>query len=367
VKQTLIRILLTDWFGVELRDGIRYIGVGYLLIPWLILGTIELRTALKRGVPLRQQAGSLTLWGAVAAVILALPLIATRLPVESVPVFGWGFMLVLGFLSGGLYCLWRARTIGLHSDVIWDLGMHIFVAGIVGARLFFLIQYHERVFAGARGPQVIGRALNFSDGGMVLYGGVLLGIPAFIWFCRKQQIPALLMADVVIPAIFIGLGFGRIGCLLNGCCYGDVCDLSWCIQFPAGSPPFDALVDRGFLEKTAARSLPLHPTQIYSSINGFILAALTAVWFRHRSRDGDVLVLALLTYPVMRFTIEALRNDEAASMFGMTISQRVSVGLFLFGVFLLVRLRKRPAGCTPLPLKIEPPEDKRKTTGSRSA
>ncbi|MCH5374401.1 MAG: prolipoprotein diacylglyceryl transferase, partial [Planctomycetes bacterium] len=225
----------------------------------------------------------------------------------------------------------------------------------------------KRVFEGAQGMEVIGRALNFSDGGMVLYGGVLLGIPAFIWFCKKRNVPPLLMADLVIPAIFIGVGFGRIGCLLNGCCYGDFCNLPWAIEFPAGSPPFQALVARGYLDENAVRSLPLHPTQIYSSINAFLLAALSAVWFRYRCRDGEVLVLALLTYPVMRFTIEALRNDEAASLFGMTISQRVSVGLFLFGIVLLFWIRKRPVGRTPLPLEVEQPESEKKKAGSQTA
>jgi phosphatidylglycerol:prolipoprotein diacylglycerol transferase len=351
VKQTLLRILLTEWFGVEVREGIRYIGVGYLLIPWLILGTIEVRSALKNGISLKKQAGSLAIWGAVAGVIVALPLVASRFPVDSVPVFGWGFMLVLGFLSAGLYCIWRARKIGLHQDVIWDMGMHLFVSGIVGARSFYVIQHHDRVFKNAHGlGESIRAVLNLSDGGMVLFGGILLGIPAFIWFCRKRKLPPLLMADLIVPAVLIGVGFGRIGCLLNGCCYGDFCDLPWCIEFPQGSNPYLVQVDRGFLDKGAVRSLPLHPTQIYSSINAFVLAALTAVWFRYRSRDGDVLVLALLTYPVMRFTIEALRNDEAAEYFGMTISQTVSVGLFAFGLGLLAWLRTRPAGISPFPV-----------------
>jgi phosphatidylglycerol:prolipoprotein diacylglycerol transferase len=195
---------------------------------------------------------------------------------------------------------------------------------------------------------------------------VLLGIPVFIRFCKQRKLPALLIADLITPAVFLGIGFGRIGCLLNGCCFGDFCDLPWSLEFPAGSAPYNALMNRGFLEEGALRSLPLHPTQIYSSINAFILAALTAVWFRRRSRDGDVLVLALLTYPVMRFSIEALRNDESASLWGMTISQRVSVGLFVFGLCLLAWSRKKPAGITPLPLKLDLPQQEKSSRVSQS-
>src|SRR5690606_42000850 len=68
-------------------------------------------------------------------------------------------------------------------------------------------------------------------------------------------------------AVFIGVGFGRIGCLLNGCCFGDRCELPWGIQFPAGSVPFDVLVSRGFLTPDVMATFPLHPTQIYSSID----------------------------------------------------------------------------------------------------
>lgn len=368
MQQTLLRILLTDWFAIELRDGIRHIGIGYLLVPWLALGLLEIRNAIREGESLKDQLGSLISWAVISLVIMAVPLFAARLPVQSVPVFGWGFMLVLGFLSAGMYTIRRAKKIGIPKEIIWDLGMCIFASGIIGARLFYLMQYRERVFQGAQGIEVLKRALNFSDGGMVLYGGVLLGILTYIGFCRKKKVPPLLLADLVIPAIFIGLAFGRLGCLLNGCCFGDVCQLPWSIQFPPGSPPFNALLHRGFIEEQATHSLPLHPTQIYSSINAFILAAFATVWFQKRIRDGEVLVLALLTYPVMRFTIEFLRNDEFGQFrTGLTISQLVSVGLFIFGLVLLAWLRSRPAAKTPLPLKMELPQAPNITSSRKTA
>lgn len=360
MQQTLLRILLTDWFTIELREGIWHFGVGFILIPWVILGVIEIRNALREGQALKQMQGSLTTWAVIAGVILAVPLFAGKIPVQSVPVFGWGFMLVMGFLSAGMVTIRRGKKIGIPSEVIESLGVHIFVSGIVGARLFFLIQYRNQVFRDANGlGGFLKAALNFADGGMVLYGGVLLGIVVYLWFCRKWKIPSLLLADLVIPAIFLGLAFGRLGCLLNGCCFGDVCELPWSIQFPPGSPPYMALLNRGFIEPDAARSLPLHPTQIYSSINAFLLAALGTVWFRQRTRDGEVVVLALLTYPIMRFTIEFLRNDEFGQFrTGLTISQLVSIGLFVFGLILLFWQKSRPASKTPLPLKIELPAPK---------
>jgi len=369
VQQTLLRILLTEWFTVESREGVRFFGIGFLLIPWLLLGLLEIRSALRSGEKIQQIQGSLLTWAGIAVAILCIPLVAGKLPVESVPVFGWGFMLVLGFLSAGFVTIRRAQQIGIPSEVIESLGVHIFVSGIVGARLFFLIQYRHNVFRDIQGlGDFMKAALNFADGGMVLYGGVLLGIPVYIWFCRKWKIPSLLMADLVMPAIFIGLAFGRLGCLMNGCCYGDVCSLPWGIQFPPGSPPYQALLNRGFITEDAVRSLTLHPTQIYSSLNAFLLAAVTIVWFQRRVRDGEVVALSLLTYPVMRFTIEFLRNDEFGQFrTGLTISQLVSIGLFVFGLVLLFVLKSKPASKTDLPLNIQIPNRKTASSSSQTA
>ena len=136
-----------------------------------------------------------------------------------------------------------------------------------------------------------------------------------------------------MPSFFIGLAFGRFGCFLNGCCYGDHCTLPWAVTFPHGSVPFAALVARGFLSPDAAASLPLHPTQLYSVMNAFVLAFLTAMCFRHRRCDGAVLALALIVYPFTRIVIETLRGDEMGQFgTGLTISQLLSCGVMAVGI-----------------------------------
>ena len=150
----------------------------------------------------------------------------------------------------------------------------------------------------------------------------------------------LLLADVVTPSIFLGIGFGRIGCLLNGCCYGDRCDLPWAITFPPGSVPYEVLKQLGFLAPNAVASLPLHPTQIYSSIGGFILAYLTATIFKHRRHVGEVLAVGAIFYPINRFLIEFVRGDEFTQMnTGLTISQLVSIGVLICGAGYLIYLQ----------------------------
>ena len=131
---------------------------------------------------------------------------------------------------------------------------------------------------------------------------------------------------------------------MNGCCYGDRCELPWAIQFPIGSVPDTALVSRGFVLADETLVFGLHPSQIYMSLNAVVLAVLTHAYFRYRHRDGSVLALGWLAYPITRFVIEFVRGDEMGQFnTSFTISQWVSMGLFVSGLMYLGWLMRRPA------------------------
>ena len=274
---------------------------------------------------------------------------------SSIPVYGYGFMLVVGLMVAGWSAARRARMVGVSSDTIWDLGMWIFFSGILGARLFYCVQNSERVFyvAAANGQLVMKEgfdllkaAVNLPDGGLVFYGGVMLGTVTFLLFLyrRRNQLNPLLIADIVIPSVFIGLAFGRLGCLLNGCCYGNRCELPWAVTFPMGSVPDMALVSRGWVGAAETLTLRLHPAQIYSSLNALVLALLTHCYFRHRHHDGAVVAVGLLIYPITRFILEFLRADEIGQFnTPLTISQWVSLGMLAAGLLFLWWLTKRSA------------------------
>jgi phosphatidylglycerol:prolipoprotein diacylglycerol transferase len=253
-------------------------------------------------------------------------------------------MLFLGFVAAGWSAIRRGRMVGIDDTVIWDLSMWILFASIFGARMFYLIQYREKVFEQSKTlGDYLQAAVRLPDGGMVLYGGVLMVLVAYFLFCRSRKLSPLLVGDVIMPSFFIGLAFGRIGCLLNGCCYGDRCELPWRIRFPLGSVPDMALVERGFVGAAESVSLYLHPSQLYSSFNALMLAFLTHSYFRYRHKNGAVLALTLLTYPMTRFVIEFLRGDELGQFHStLTISQWVSLGMFSFGLVYLSWLIKRP-------------------------
>ena len=194
--------------------------------------------------------------------------------------------------------------------------------------------------------------INLQEGGLVLYGGIILALTAFIVFCLRRKLSPLLMTDVIMPSFFIGLAFGRLGCFMNGCCYGDRCELPWSVGFPMGSVPDMALVGRGYVNASDASTLMLHPTQIYSSLNALLLATVTHFFFRVRRRDGSVLAVALLTYPITRFLIEYLRSDEKHVLVlgwqsPFTISQLVSLGMLCFGAAYVFWLSRREPTLTP--------------------
>lgn len=271
---------------------------------------------------------------------------------HSLPVYGYGFMLFSGFLIAGWAASRRAALVGVSSDTIWDLAMWLFAAGIIGGRLYYCIQYADRVFFRQVGGrlelkpfgELLRSAVNLPDGGLVLYGGLLMGAVAYFTFCRVRKQDPLLLADITIPSVFIGVAFGRIGCFLNGCCYGDRCALPWAVSFPLGSVPDTALVSRGFIGPEQPFSLWLHPTQLYSSLDAAVLAVLTHAYFRYRHRNGSVLALGLLTYPVTRFAIEMLRGDELGQFHTpLTTAQFVSIGLFATGLVYSLWLSRRPA------------------------
>ncbi len=158
----------------------------------------------------------------------------------------------------------------------------------------------------------------------------------------------------------MGLAIGRVGCFLNGCCYGDECQLPWAVAFPPGSPPWWQQALDGHLNGLQEATLkavqghqvppgtpwshPVHPTQLYSVIDGLVLLSLLSAYFPLRRRDGAVFALLLTTYPITRFLIEQLRSDEAALFAGMTISQNVSVLILFCGLAFWAFLLRRPAG-----------------------
>jgi phosphatidylglycerol---prolipoprotein diacylglyceryl transferase len=341
MRQTLIRIFLDEPWALWKVDPVTgYPGPGIAVFLLVLFGGWLLIRSLTGTNPFaKEHRSSLLIWAAALLLVSVLPM-----PMASLPIFGYGLMLLIGFLSGLLLAQRRAVREGIKAELLFDMAFWVLVSGIVGARLFYVIQYHEQVFGGKQGVELLFAAVNLSGGGIVLYGSLLGGAAAFFWLCWKHQINSLHLADIVMPSVFVGEGFGRIGCLLNGCCYGDRCEQPWGIVFPSGSVPWQELVHRGFLDRSAPATFALHPTQIYSSINAFLIAWVLIAYYPRRRHTGEVFALGCVLYPISRFVIELLRADEMGQ-FGtdLTISQIVSLGVAAVGMVMLVVLSLRNA------------------------
>ena len=248
-------------------------------------------------------------------------------------VFGYGLMLFLAYLASINMTAWRARKGHLNPGFAFDMATWLFIGGLVGARAFFVIQYR-------RNFDSFFDIFKIWEGGIVFYGSLIGGTIALLLFWYFYRFPFLPMADAIAPAICIGMAIGRLGCFLNGCCYGDRCELPWAVSFPSVSAPFKDQVARGLIPPTATHSLPLHPTQLYLTIDGLVLLGVVLAFWPHRKADGQAMALYFLLYAITRTLVEELRNDESAQYLGMTISQMISVGVFGVGIFFWVMANK---------------------------
>lgn len=175
---------------------------------------------------------------------------------QGIPIYGFGTMLFLAFAA----CLWltsrRGAKEGIRKEIIQDLAVWIFVGGIVGARLtFLLVEGDPDQSLAARLHSAVTEFFKIWDGGLVFYGSVIGGVAgyvlAYLLVYRKQGLSTWKLADVVAPSLAVGLCLGRIGCFLNGCCYGAVaCPDCWQVHFPLSGMPRFALVKEGY--QTAA-------------------------------------------------------------------------------------------------------------------
>ncbi len=163
---------------------------------------------------------------------------------------------------------------------------------------------------------------KFWQGGLTFYGGVLVAIPAGVWFARRRGLRALQAADVIAPALMLGLAFGRVGCFLNGCCYGGATDSPFGVRFP------NLVADR-------------HPTQVYESVFAFVIFILLRHLFRRRCRgEGELFGWMLTLYGIFRMAIELFRDDPRGALGAFSTSQLISIPLILAGATLIYRARK---------------------------
>ena len=266
-------------------------------------------------------------------------------PVVGFDIHSYGLMLALGTLIGLQASMRLARRRGLNEQMIVDVTMVAILCGIVGARIFYVIQFYGRHFAG-RGVLEL---LKVWHGGLVFYGGVIFAALSGYTFARRRKMTGAQvwdLADCAAVGVMLGLALGRVGCFLNGCCFGRVTDSFVGVTFPRGCAVFAHQVDCGLVSPTAMRTLPVIPTQPISSLAAFaIFLVLYFVIARRARMKGSVAHWALLLSPVGRFTIELFRADPLVfngALGYLSAGQAVSLVTFTVAVpFYVVRWRRR--------------------------
>ena len=246
MRSTLIHIPHAD----PLWD-IPIFGPGWLLAIVLLIGVALIGYRMYREGWKRDILADIPILLVFAAVVGWLaPLLeepAASGPPVGIPIRAYGVMVLLGIGAGIVMSMRQARRMGVDPEAVFSLCFWLIAAGFVGARTFYVLQHWEQ-FAGPSVRETAVRIVNLTDGGLVVYGSFIGASAACVGYVLKRRLPLLAMADLLAPGLMIGLALGRIGCLMNGCCWGGVCDNSTLgITFPQGSPPFTDQLERGWL------------------------------------------------------------------------------------------------------------------------
>jgi len=238
----------------------------------------------------------------------------TLINIFGLPVRSYGLMLVLGFTLAVLRLVKAAKAKGWAADRMYDLGLTALLSGVLGARLIFVLINPQ--------TESLARFFRFWEGGLSFHGGLAFAAIAVYIHCRIIKIPFLEFADLVAPSLAIAYGVTRIGCFLNGCCYGAPTNLPWGCVFSGHG----------------VTTPPSHPTQIYSAICSFIIYFILVRASIIPRKPGYVLTLYVGLYGIYRFIVEHFRAGFSASYlaWGLTEAQVVSIVMIVASIAIMI-------------------------------
>jgi phosphatidylglycerol---prolipoprotein diacylglyceryl transferase len=216
-----------------------------------------------------------------------------------VHVYAYGTFVALGVFFAILFLRKNAKKIFVSSESVVDLAIATVVSGFLGARFFYIVQFWDYF---QKAPLDM---FKLWEGGIIFYGGLIGGTLGFFIFIQLKRLPFLGLLDLFVIATALAQGFGRIGCFLNGCCFGSPSQAPWAVSFP-------------FLDHA------VHPTQLYESSFCFLLAFFLFLVLRQKPRTGIVSVAYFVLYPLGRFALEFFRGDNVKVFLNLTLQQWIS-------------------------------------------
>ena len=235
------------------------------------------------------------------------------LTIGKFTIHGYGLMIGIGFAAAYLVTEYRARKRWMDTDMVYILFFSSIIFGLLGAKLCYYLTILDELLKDF--------SLLLSEG-FVVYGGIIGGVLAGYVACRIKKQDFWKYFDLVAPAIALAQGFGRIGCLLAGCCYGRETRSALSITFQNSD--------------FAPNGVALIPTQIYSSLLDFLNFAVLCLIARHVKKDKIVAGCYLVFYSIGRFILEFFRGDlERGSVGALSTSQNISIFILAAGLLLL--------------------------------
>ena len=243
------------------------------------------------------------------------------LTIGGLTVHGYGLMIGIGFIAAYLMTEFRARKYRMNTDIVFTLFISSVVFGLLGAKVLYYLTILDRVI---KDPGVILDEME----GFVVYGGIIGGVLAGYVVCRIKKEKFWQYFDLIAPATALAQGFGRIGCLLAGCCYGKETDSPLSITFHTSD--------------FAPNDVALIPTQIYSSILDFLNCIVLCLIARYAKKERTVSGCYLIFYSTGRFILEFFRGDlERGSVGVLSTSQFISIFIFAAGIVVLLTGKKK--------------------------
>ncbi|HKC62911.1 MAG TPA: prolipoprotein diacylglyceryl transferase [Pyrinomonadaceae bacterium] len=247
--------------------------------------------------------------------------------IGNFPINTYGVLLALAFLSALLVAARLAARDGLPRERVYDLGLWMLLAAIVGSKVLMLFtepEYRENPL------RLV--SLDFLRSGGVFYGGFIAAVLAGYFLIRRYKLPWWKTADAFAPGIALGNAIGRQGCFAAGCCWGKPTTLPWGVQF----------TEAGHDVTGVPLGVHLHPTQLYESF-GALLIFFFLLWLHRRKRfSGQVILFYAVLYAVLRFTVEIFRDDPRGDILGLTTltglstSQMLSIIVGIWGLVVLI-------------------------------
>ena len=251
----------------------------------------------------------------------------------------YGLMLAIGFFTGIMFAAWRAKRDGENPDHVYNLSVWLVISSLVGARLYYVITHFSEFRADENFPFLyrffillknifwpVGSDGQIGISGLVLYGGLILATLTAALYLYIHKLNAPKFMDYLAPSLGLGEFFTRVGCFLNGCCFGK---------------PTESIFGMIFPENSAAGmyypGMHIHPSQLYSSLAGLIIFFALIALERHKKFHGFTSLLYFIFYALGRFIIDYSRYYESnLSFFRLSHNQIVSLVIFVTATSLFI-------------------------------